>query len=249
MNINFEAKLIRHGIFPIGGGIVDFELHRSFMAEVGKKALIKSINILQRGDLKKINLNVVYNKSIANSINLSDYLKAVAKEIKKILLSNKQINFPSQGPDKLSQEIENLQIETELNEIYGNNKCFTYFTYANFYYENTIITCESLFSEKKPPTLDKQGQLKKEFFSDVEKVLANKKMCFDEYTVDHLIIFMALASGDSAISVGEISLHTLTAIEIIKKFIPLIKVDIERLEENNENNLISNIIRVEGTGI
>ncbi|KAK9892207.1 hypothetical protein WA026_019011 [Henosepilachna vigintioctopunctata] len=41
--------------------------------------------------------------------------------------------------------------------------------------------------------------------------------CVDEFCQDQLIIFMALADGNSRIKVGEVTLHTKTAIHIIEK--------------------------------
>ena len=73
--------------------------------------------------------------------------------------------------------------------------------------------------------------------------VSNDKVCFDEHTVDHLILFMAIAKGKSVISVGDISMHTKTAIEIVKKFIPNIQINII---PNEDKKHISNIIEVEG---
>ena len=73
----------------------------------------------------------------------------------------------------------------------------------------------------------------------------NNEVCFDEHTVDHLIIFMALANGNSKIKVGNISLHTQTAIEIIKKFNYDIKFNII---PSDDKKFVSNIIEVEGMG-
>lgn len=41
--------------------------------------------------------------------------------------------------------------------------------------------------------------------------------CVDRYSQDQIIIFMALANGKSRIRVGEITLHTKTAIAIVEK--------------------------------
>lgn len=41
--------------------------------------------------------------------------------------------------------------------------------------------------------------------------------CVDKYTQDQLIIFMALANGQSKVRVGEITLHTKTAIHVAER--------------------------------
>ena len=75
--------------------------------------------------------------------------------------------------------------------------------------------------------------------------MKNYEVCLDEHTVDHLIIFMTLAKGISKIKVGEISLHTQTAIEIVKKFIKNVKINIIPGEDKKN---VTNIIQVEGIG-
>ena len=77
------------------------------------------------------------------------------------------------------------------------------------------------------------------------KAIENNLICFDEHTVDHLIIFMALAQGKSRISVGELSMQTKTAIEIIKQFIPGLTINIIPSDDKKH---ISNIIEMEGIG-
>lgn len=39
----------------------------------------------------------------------------------------------------------------------------------------------------------------------------------DEYVQDHIIVFMALANGLSKIRVGEITMHTKTAIYVVEQ--------------------------------
>jgi predicted site-specific integrase-resolvase len=60
---------------------------------------------------------------------------------------------------------------------------------------------------------------------------------------------MALSKGISKISVGKISLHTQTAFEIIKKFIPKININITCLNPNEKDeDLKENLIEIEGIG-
>lgn len=50
--------------------------------------------------------------------------------------------------------------------------------------------------------------------------------CLDQYCQDQLIILMALANGTSRIRVGEVTLHTKTAIHVIQKFVKSCKFNI-----------------------
>ncbi|XP_044747376.1 RNA 3'-terminal phosphate cyclase [Coccinella septempunctata] len=50
--------------------------------------------------------------------------------------------------------------------------------------------------------------------------------CVDEYCQDQIIILMALANGTSRVRVGEVTLHTKTAIYVIEKFIKSCKFNI-----------------------
>ncbi|OYT40394.1 MAG: RNA 3'-phosphate cyclase [Desulfurococcales archaeon ex4484_58] len=52
-------------------------------------------------------------------------------------------------------------------------------------------------------------------------------MCFDSHMGDMLIPYMFLAAGKSIVGVSNITLHTLTAIEVSKKFLPEAHVEIE----------------------
>lgn len=270
MNVCFDLNVERHGIFPAGGGCVELSLIRNLQKENNSENnneeendfnlnnnlssnLIKSINVLKRGNIKKLVLRVIYTKNLSGLVNLDAYLKTLLNEIKKLIIQNLKINYSFTDSAKLDyEELENLNfllIETSFIELPGNKTGYTLFTNANLYFENTVITAESLLSEKKSPTNEQRNKIKADFLAEVETVLSNENICFDEYTVDHLIIFMGLAKGISKISVGKVSLHTLTAIEILKKFIPEIKVEICKINAGEESKMESNFIEIEGIGI
>jgi len=268
MNINFNLKVVRHGIFPVGGGFVELTFKRNISEKSSIKEfyeknpnsidnndicdnlLIKCINVLKRGNLVKVVLRVIYTKNFSVLFDLEAYLKSLLKDIKKIIIKNKKFNFISEiEKDVDLEELDNLdfvQFETSLIELPVNKTGYTLFTNANLYYDNTIITAESLYSEKKSPMNDRRSKHTEDFLAEVETILNNENICFDEYTVDHIIIFMALAKGVSKISVGKISKHTLTAFEILKKFIPELKININKYLDDNESE--SNIIEIEGIG-
>ncbi len=110
-------------------------------------------------------------------------------------------------------------------------------------YENTRIKGDYMISEKKGDFIIDEiiEKCEEATFYTIE----NSEVCLDEHTVDHLIIFMALAKGVSKIKVGEISLHTRTAIEIIKKFYYDVNFNILPGEDKK---FVTNVIEVEGMG-
>ena len=106
-------------------------------------------------------------------------------------------------------------------------------------YENTRIKGDFMISEKKGNFII--DDIIDKCIDATFNTVSNYEICLDEHTVDHLIIFMALAK----IKVGEISLHTKTAIEIVKKFISGIKINITPGEDKKN---ITNVIEIEGIG-
>lgn len=60
--------------------------------------------------------------------------------------------------------------------------------------------------------------------------------CFDKYTADQVLPFMALAEGESSITVEKITDHCLANIDVIEKILP-VKFDIR--EKKNESGEIS----------
>ena len=62
---------------------------------------------------------------------------------------------------------------------------------------------------------------------------------------DQMIIFMALAKGQSRILTGPLTLHTQTAIYIASE---LTKVKFDVIAIENVNNVIRNIIQCDGIG-
>jgi RNA 3'-terminal phosphate cyclase (ATP) len=48
--------------------------------------------------------------------------------------------------------------------------------------------------------------------------------CVDEYTLDQLVVWTALADGESRVCCGPPSLHATTAVDIVKRFFPAIEI-------------------------
>jgi RNA 3'-terminal phosphate cyclase (ATP) len=229
MNIYCDLKLERHGIFPIGQGRVNFECQPV-------KEIIP-LNITERGNLQKVLIRLV---------STGNFMSVKSEELKKSLQKNvkKELYKYYKEANKLDSEFEIedfIKIDFDYVELtFAKNKCFTLFGQIVLYFDNTIVSPEVLFSEKKEKPEVKNFE--QNLLTKFNEILYNDKICFDEFTVDHLIIFMALANGASKISLGKISLHTETAIEIIKKFDDEIKFDITKNEDYN-------IIEINGKGM
>jgi len=71
------------------------------------------------------------------------------------------------------------------------------------------------------------------------------KVCFDEYMQDQMIIFMALAKGQSRILTGPLTLHTQTAIHISNE---LTQANFNVIPIKCDNEVVKNIIQCEGIG-
>ncbi|WP_428724419.1 RNA 3'-terminal phosphate cyclase [Thermogladius sp.] len=52
-------------------------------------------------------------------------------------------------------------------------------------------------------------------------------MCFDRHMGDMLVPYLALAGGQSEVGVSSITLHTLTAVEVVKMFFPEAEIRVE----------------------
>ena len=227
MKVNFSMNVIRHGIFPIGKGKVLFE--------TTPNNVIEPLELTERGKLHKVLVRVVStnNFSIVES---QQILKNLVKEVKKTLKSY------NKSYDNYQNSDEDEEKYTVIDELINLNmkKGFTLFSQIILYFEKTIVSAEHTYSEKKE--LNQIKNFKSEILNKFDNILNSNLVCVDEYTVDHLIIFLAFAKGKSIIHVGEISLHTLTAIEVVKKFLPDIKIIITKNEEFNK-------LEVEGIGL
>ena len=231
MNINCSIKTLKHGLYPQGGGKVELCVEKM-------EKPIQNIEILNRGKLlsAKVRFCITQNYSF-NSNNL---INSIFKEVKKLIRNECQDsgNEENYNSDFIEQEI----VELPKNSV-------TFFYQCILIYENTIITSEYLFSEKREKEKGTFEKINNGAIENTENLINNDKICFDQFTVDHLIIFMALAKGKSKISVGKISLHTETAINIIKTFLPNINIKITQMNKNEKYSYMeNNIIEIDGIG-
>ena len=231
MNINCSIKTLNHGLYPQGGGKVQLCIEKM-------EKPIQNIDVLNRGKL--LNAKIRFCVTQNYSFNSNNLIKSIFKEVKKIIRNECQNsgNEENYNNDFIEQEIVGLP-----------KNSVTFFYQCILIYENTIITSEYLFSEKREKEKGTFEKINNGAIENTENLINNDKICFDQFTVDHLIIFMALAKGKSKISVGKISLHTETAINIIKTFLPNINIKITQMNKNEKYSYMeNNIIEIDGIG-
>ena len=237
MNIKAKCDLIKNGIYPMGLGEVILHTEKILKSN---DEYIKPINIMERGKFIKAEIRFCYTNNF--KFKLDKICDTIYKNAKKII--RKEFLENGNSKDEEGEEIEFDEEELIKQErIDLGNRNYTFYYQVVMIYENTRIKGDYMISEKKGDFIIDEiiDKCEEATFYTVE----NNEVCLDEHTVDHLIIFMALAKGISKIKVGPISLHTQTAIEIIKKFNYDIKFNIIPGEDKK---FITNVIEVEGMG-
>jgi RNA 3'-terminal phosphate cyclase (ATP) len=237
MNIKASCDLIKNGIYPMGLGEVILHVQKILKEN---DEFIKPINITERGKFLKAEIRFCYTNNF--KFKLDKICDTIYKNAKKIIRN--EFNQNGYSKNEEGEEIEFDEDEIIKQErINLGDRYYTFYYQIVMIYENTRIKGDYMISEKKgdfiiDEIIDKCEEAT--FYT-----LQNNEVCLDEHTVDHLIIFMALAKGTSKIKVGPISLHTQTAIEIIKKFVYAVNFTIT---PGDDKKFITNTIEVEGMG-
>ena len=175
-----KPNLIKRGYFPEGGARVEIEICPS---------KIKNVNLIQRGNLKKILI-------ISGA---SNYLKD-----KKV--AERQLFGARELLGKLNLPTEE-RVEYYETLCPGSQMCIV----AEF--ENTLIGTDNLGKlGKRAEEVGKEAALA---LLKEEKSGA----CLDKNLADQILPFMALSSKKSRITVSQITSHTKTNIGVIEKFI------------------------------
>jgi len=237
MNIKASCDLIKNGIYPMGLGEVILHVQKILKEN---DEFIKPINITERGKFLKAEIRFCYTNNF--KFKLDKICDTIYKNAKKIIRN--EFNQNGYSKNEEGEEIEFDEDEIIKQErINLGDRYYTFYYQIVMIYENTRIKGDYMISEKKGDFIIDEiiDKCEEATFYTVQ----NNEVCLDEHTVDHLIIFMALAKGTSKIKVGPISLHTQTAIEIIKKFVYAVNFTIT---PGDDKKFITNIIEVEGMG-
>ena len=237
MNIKASCDLIKNGIYPMGLGEVILHVQKILKEN---EEFIKPINITERGKFLKAEIRFCYTNNF--KFKLDKICDTIYKNAKKIIRN--EFNQNGYSKNEEGEEIEFDEDEIIKQErINLGDRYYTFYYQIVMIYENTRIKGDYMISEKKGDFIIDEiiDKCEEATFYTVQ----NNEVCLDEHTVDHLIIFMALAKGTSKIKIGPISLHTQTAIEIIKKFVYAVNFTIT---PGDDKKFITNTIEVEGMG-
>lgn len=237
MNVKASCDLIKNGIYPMGLGEVILHVQKILKEN---DEFIKPINITERGKFLKAEIRFCYTNNF--KFKLDKICDTIYKNAKKIIRN--EFNQNGYSKNEEGEEIEFDEDEIIKQErINLGDRYYTFYYQIVMIYENTRIKGDYMISEKKGDFIIDEiiDKCEEATFYTVQ----NNEVCLDEHTVDHLIIFMALAKGTSKIKVGPISLHTQTAIEIIKKFVYAVNFTIT---PGDDKKFITNTIEVEGMG-
>ena len=237
MNIKASCDLIKNGIYPMGLGEVILHVQKILKEN---DEFIKPINITERGKFLKAEIRFCYTNNF--KFKLDKICDTIYKNAKKMIRN--EFNQNGYSKNEEGEEIEFDEDEIIKQErINLGDRYYTFYYQIVMIYENTRIKGDYMISEKKGDFIIDEiiDKCEEATFYTVQ----NNEVCLDEHTVDHLIIFMALAKGTSKIKVGPISLHTQTAIEIIKKFVYAVNFTIT---PGDDKKFITNTIEVEGMG-
>ena len=237
MNIKASCDLIKNGIYPMGLGEVILHVQKILKEN---DEFIKPINITERGKFLKAEIRFCYTNNF--KFKLDKICDTIYKNAKKIIRNEFNQNGYSKNEEGEEIEFDDDEIIKQ-ERINLGDRYYTFYYQIVMIYENTRIKGDYMISEKKGDFIIDEiiDKCEEATFYTVQ----NNEVCLDEHTVDHLIIFMALAKGTSKIKVGPISLHTQTAIEIIKKFVYAVNFTIT---PGDDNKFITNTIEVEGMG-
>lgn len=247
MNVEVIIDLKKHGLYPEGRGDVNLFIKNIYNSIENKESKgFSGINITEKKNLYKVLIRTI------RTSNLVEYKEGkghkIEKNLRKTIVKSLIENGYSVNPDSEEDFNENdenndnlvyidIQYEDEIVNISSKSKSYVYVIEAIFYYENTIIYHEEKYCGKKDINNETMILMSEKLVEDITRTIENKYKCLDEYTVDHLLVFMCLSSEESIIHIDNLSLHSETAIFIIKKFIPDLEIEVSSLEDKSNGNI------------
>ncbi len=165
------------------------------------------INMIERGELETIELYATVSKSLAE------------REV-----AERQITSFRKNVSTTVDVIENIKYVDSLSAGTG-------FTVVDNYSSGTKMGC--FIPGERGLSSEKIGEL----CASLWKKNTSSSASIDEYAADQLVVPMALAEGKSEITTTEITNHTRTNIELVRKFV---KRDISYKKEENCFRIIVN---------
>jgi len=190
MGAKIEIEILKRGYYPEGGAKVETKIFPTKPAPYRNEvsgAGLKSINLIERGSLKKI---------IAIS-GASDFLKN-KKVAERQLIGVREVLGKLKLP--IVEKVEYYDTACPGSQI---------FLMAEF--ENTVIGVDNLGKlGKRAEDVGKEAAL--ELLKEQKS-----NTCLDKYSADQILPYLALAKGRSQITVSEITNHVKTNLWVIEK--------------------------------
>ncbi len=182
MDAQTEINILKRGYYPEGGTRVEAAV---FPIQSG----LKSLNLIERGNLKRI---------LASS--------GASESLKDKKVAERQIAGVREILGKLKLPIEE-RVEYYKTECPGSQITLA----AEF--ENTVIGVDALGKlGKRAEDIGKEAGL--ELLQEQKS-----GACLDKYSADQILPYMALAQGKSQVSVSGITKHSQTNVWVIEKFL------------------------------
>jgi len=175
--------------------------------DINKFNGLKPIVLPERGKIKSINVYTIYTNPDHASFH-------------KNLVNNVKEKYGEYFKDELSEYID---------KTYQKGKR------AKHLASYIIVTSESGSIQKVESFWNikesfKSGIAMEQILKALNEVIKNDKVSIDEHHADQLLVFMALANGESLITVKELSLHFQTMCYLLPIFLNDVKIDINKKE-------------------
>ncbi len=189
MGIKIKVNILKRGYYPEGGTKVEVMIYPLLRQGFGGQALkLKSLNLTERGNLKKITA-----------------ISGASESLKDKKVAERQVAGVREILGKLKLPTEE-RIEYYQTQCPGSQVCLAAL------FENTIIGTDNLGKlGKRAEDVGKEAALE---LLNEQKTGA----CLDKHLADQILPYLALASGKSQVTVSEMTRHCKTNIWVIEKF-------------------------------
>jgi len=180
LGVKVEIKILKRGYYPEGRAEVEVKIY---------PRRLKNLNLIERGNLKKITA-----------------ISGASESLKNKKVAERQLAGVREILGKLKLPIEE-KVEYYQSQCPGSQICLI----AEF--ENTVTGTDNLGKlGKRAEDIGKEAALElvKEQKSGA---------CLDKHLADQILPYVALASGKSQVAVSEITTHCKTNIWVIEKFL------------------------------
>ncbi|OEU10783.1 RNA 3'-terminal phosphate cyclase, partial [Fragilariopsis cylindrus CCMP1102] len=217
---NIQSTVIRRGYFPKGGGEVHIKVSPVTTS-------LQPIRLTERGDVSSIHIRSYHAGTI--TAEMAQLMTNAA--LQELLINNNNDNGSSSTSSLLLNNIiptvETVHETTAIGSGYG-----------------ILIVAETTTGCRLAGSAQQQQQestkaVGREAAQELVSTLECGGAC-DEWCQDQLILFMALAQGESELLTGSLTQHTQTAIWLAQR-LTNVKFEIQRLvtkddDDNNNNN-------------